>query len=88
MRHRNAGSEIGTPGDHRIDDELGDVEPPCRYARPDDAQAEAKKRERGAGRPCEMKQGWQMTQGANASIQGQSQRIEKNHSRYIFRDDL
>lgn len=88
MRHRNAGSEIGTPRDHRIDDELGDVEPPCRYARPDDAQAEANKRERGAGRPCEMKQGRQMTQGANASIQGQSQRIENYQLRHSFRNDI
>lgn len=83
MHHRNAGSEIGTSGDHRIDEE-----PPCRHVRPDDAQAEANKRERGADRPCEMRQGRQMMQGANASIQGQSQRIEKNQSRYSFRDDL
>jgi hypothetical protein len=35
-----------------------------------------------------MKQGRQMEQGANASIQGQSQRIEKSQSRYSFRDVL
>ena len=88
MHHRSAGSEVGTPGDHRIDDELGEIEPPCRHAGPDNAQAEANKRERGAGRPCAMKQGRQMMQGANASIPGQSQRIEKNKTRYSFRDDL
>lgn len=37
VRHCNAGSEIGTPGDNRIDDGLGDVELPCRHARPDNA---------------------------------------------------
>lgn len=49
VHFRNAGRGIGTPDDHRIDDEFDDVKHPCRHARPVDAQAEAGKRERGTG---------------------------------------